>query len=73
MFSILVSKTATHKANLDNICLHTCQAHLHPALQEKTSVASLQEYMACLRRVLLPHRKAENSKKDELHEAEAKL
>lgn len=34
-FSILVSKTAIHKGKLNNICLHTCQAHLHPALQEK--------------------------------------
>lgn len=62
MFSILVFKAAKHKGNLSKICLHTCQVHLHPALQEKR-VASLLEYMACPRRALLLHIKAETTER----------
>lgn len=35
LFSVLVSKTAIHKGNSNNIFLHTSQAHLHPVLQEE--------------------------------------
>ncbi|RLV90213.1 hypothetical protein DV515_00014520 [Chloebia gouldiae] len=42
-----------------------------PSTAGKTSVASLLEYMACLKGVLVPHRKSETTKIDELHEAES--